>query len=561
MKITKEMTELLLNGSREERAYACARSFKLFAICYFTKYFTHKPAPFHDDFYTDFEDLVYGRITQAAWVAYRDSAKSSIGGTMGCAWIVARKQVIDDLRKKGENVDHWGVREYVNIDCYDKANAENIIFDLVEELQSNELLIADYGQLYNEKRSKEEVTIKRISKFNTTNRIRFEAHTAMTPVRGRKFGNKRPDFILRDDLENAITVRSPVTTEKLIEVLDEGKGGKAQYASELTLGNYIIENGVVGYIMQSVEGAGGRVRFIPVVDKQGVLSWPDRHVKTDAEAVEANRAISDPTRRKISLESKKREMNAAGRRVYEVEMLLDPVAAGSPFFNRKKVEAAMEKATDPAEDIAGLFIWDKYNAAHLYGIGGDVGKGSGDDASTSVTFDYTPIPAQQVASYANNEIPADLFAYELKRHGNIFGQCLIGPEKNSEHGGSCLTTLKLIYPLDLIFQQVPLDKQHENPTGELGWETTGASKFMMLDEFRTAFESGHVVINDIRILKEMRTFTHTDADELGKNRIGHFTKHFDLLIAAAIGWQMRKHARAKPTASTYVQPAHETPGL
>jgi hypothetical protein len=73
---------------------------------------------------------------------------------------------------------------------------------------------------------------------------------------------------------------------------------------------------------------GGRVRFIPVLDKDG-LTWPDKYVRTDAEALAIDKDIRDPTKRKINLESKKRELNAGGRRVYEVEMMLDPVAAGS----------------------------------------------------------------------------------------------------------------------------------------------------------------------------------------------------------------------------------------
>src|SRR5258707_7333867 len=97
MKFSKEKTELLLNGTREERIYATARSFKLFAIYYFTKYFTFQPAPFHDDFFQDFEDLVYGRIKDAAWLAYRESAKTSFA-KIGLCWIIARKQVIDALR-------------------------------------------------------------------------------------------------------------------------------------------------------------------------------------------------------------------------------------------------------------------------------------------------------------------------------------------------------------------------------------------------------------------------------------------------------------------------------
>src|SRR3954468_15256968 len=75
------------------------------------------------------------------------------------------------------------------------------------------------------------------------------------------------------------------------------------YCSGAYIGNYIIEEGVMGYIRKATEGAGGRVRFVPIVDKAGNVSWPDKYVRTDLEAIEANKDIPDPSRRKISLQS------------------------------------------------------------------------------------------------------------------------------------------------------------------------------------------------------------------------------------------------------------------
>lgn len=563
-KLTKEKVDLLVNGTRDERVYACARSFKLFAIYYFTKYFSYKSAPFHDQLFQDFEDLVYGRIKEGAWVIYREGAKTSIA-KMGVVWLIARKLQIDTLRDAGEDVSHWGERLYVNVDSYDKTNAESILFDVVTELQTNQLLIQDFGQLYNQPRSQDQKSLKRISDFITTNTIRVEAHTALTSTRGRLFGNKRPDFILRDDIENEITSRSPAVTEKIISVLDGAKGGLAGHGVSLTLGNFIIEEGVIGYVMKAIRGSGGVVRFIPVVDHGGDIAWPDKHVATDEEAVEANRAITDPTRRKISLESKKRELNAGGRRVYEVEMLLDPVAAGSPFFDREKIDELMQNAKPPKEDKAGFFVWSDFNPSHKYAIGADTGKGNGGDHSTTCLIDFATTPNKQVGSYANNMMPADQFAYEMKREGLMYGECLLAPEKNTESGGSCLTTLKMIYPAEWIYRQVPTDRIKDVPlgSGELGWETNGATKYMILDALRTAVEDGQLVINDIRILKEMRSFSHSDADELGRARMGHSTRHFDLLMAAAIAWEMRKWARVhdpKPAAGDYKQPEYERPG-
>ena len=127
-----------------------------------------------------------------------------------------------------------GERLYVNVDSYDKANAESILFDVVTELQGNELLIADFGHLYNQPRTKDQAQLKRISNFVTANGIRIEAHTALTPMGGRLYQQYRPDFVLRDDLENAITAESPSSPRKIIRVLDEAKGGMVAYGASLT---------------------------------------------------------------------------------------------------------------------------------------------------------------------------------------------------------------------------------------------------------------------------------------------------------------------------------------
>lgn len=565
MKLTPEKIDLLVNGSRDERTYACARSFKLFAIYYFTKYFHYRPAPFHEEFYQDFEDLVTGKVKDIAWIAYRESAKTSIA-KIGLCWIIARKQVIEALRDNGEDVSHWGERLYINVDAYDKDNAEKMLFDVVTELQTNELIIEDFGHLYNQPRSSEQKTVKRVADFVTTNGIRVEAHSALTSTRGRLYGDRRPDFILRDDIENEITILSPVTTEKVISVLDSSRAGKSGFGAELTLGNYLIEEGTIAYIRRSVIESGGRVRFIPVKDKHGVISWPQKYVHTDIEAMEANRDQNDPSRRKISLQAKQRELNSGGRRVFEVEMMLDPVAAGSPFFDRPAMDRLLTQATPPKEEKANLYIWEDFKPSHAYGIGADTGKGNGGDHSTSVIIDFSTIPARVVATYANNMIAADQFAHELKRQGNMYGTCLVAPEKNSESGGSCLTTLKMIYPVDWIYRQIPFDRlmdKEASRNAELGWETNGATKYMMLNDVKTALEDGQLACADERVLKEARSFTYTDADDNRRSNHGHFTRHFDLLMAVSIAWAMRKYARVhepETKSGAYEQQPYERPG-
>ncbi|EAQ33668.1 hypothetical protein NB311A_09891 [Nitrobacter sp. Nb-311A] len=252
----------------------------------------------------------------------------------------------------------------------------------------------------------------------TNDRIRVEAHMALTPMRGRLYQEHRPDLILRYDLENAVTADSPALTEKIIRLLDEAKGGMAGHGVSLTLGNLILEAGVMGYVRKAVNGSGGRGRFIPVVNRQGDPAWPDKYVKTDADAAAVNADIADPGKRKISLEGKRRELNAGGRRVYEVEMLLDPVAAGSPFFDRATIERLIAQCAQPSGEKAGLHLWQEYNPSHRYAIGADTGKGNGNDHSASVLIDFSTMLARESGSYANNLIPAD--SQRSSRNAGLF---------------------------------------------------------------------------------------------------------------------------------------------
>lgn len=544
-----DLTNELLTDDEETRKMLCEQSLLMFAIYYFTEYFSYKTAEFQYELFSDFEDLVAGKIpsNSCAWVTFAEGAKTSIA-KIGLTWIAC-----------------YNKKRYVNVDSNDGENAERILFDVVLNLQTNPLLVQDFGHIYNAPRSKSEATVKRINNFITNLGTRFEAWSTQESPRGRIHKEQRPDFWLLDDIENKITIRSSVKTGSVIDHIDEIKRGMSPQACILYLGNYLIEEGSVAYFMKSVRGSGGIVRFIPVVDKKGKIAWPDKYVSTDAEAVQVNEKL-EGDRRKVSLESKKRELNSGGNRVYEVEMMLDPASAGTSFFDRRKIDLAMEKCVAPVEESAGFMMWGTYNPANAYGIGADTGKGNGGDHSTTALIDFTSIPNRQIGSYANNKIPADQFAYELKREGNLFGTCLIAPEKNAESGGSCLATLKLIYPVESIYRQVPMDRLADIPTGthqtgELGWETNNATKYTILNDLKSAFESGQLVIEDERILKEMRSFTYTNADELGSSRVGHSTGHFDLLIAIAIAWHLRKYAQPKPVASTYTQPDYDTPSL
>jgi hypothetical protein len=397
-----------------------------------------------------------------------------------------------------------------------------------------------------------------VANFVTTNKVRVEAHSTQESIRGRVHGAQRPDFFLFDDVETSKTADSVPITQKIIAHIDEVRAGLGTTASVLYLGNYIIENGTVAYIMRIVEGGNGKVRFIPVSAKDGTIAWQGKYVHTDEEAFAVNKDLPREKHR-VSLESKKRELNAGGKRIYEVEMLNDPIAAGSAFFDRNIIDRLLTETEEAKENKAGFMIWRNYNPSHRYAIGADTAMGQGRDANASTLIDYYPTPALQVGSYANNEIPPDQFAYELKREGDMYGTCLLAPETNAQSGGTCLTTLKMIYDIGKIYRKRDDQKARNIIVDKLGWETTSKTKHDILFGLKSAVEDGKLRILDKRILKEMRSFTYSDADNLGASANDLTTNHFDLIISTAIAWEMRKYAEETPTSanSNYVQPPYE----
>ena len=131
-----------------------------------------------------------------------------------------------------------------------------------------------------------------------------------------------------------------------------------------------------------------------------------------------------------------------------------------------------------------------------------------------------------------------MFAYELKRGGEKYGTCLIAPERNN-HGHTTISKLKEIYPENRIYR---------DETEKLGWDTNLVSKPKMFYDFNTAVNDELVDIPDRILASEMRRY---DKEELNTSKFDdEATQHYDILMAATIGFQMRNHlpqANFKPS--------------
>jgi len=252
--------------------------------------------------FQDLNDLMGDRYRELLWLMFRESSKTSFAKIF-LLWLIT-----------------FNKRRYINVDSFDKENAERILFDIVVEMQTNPRYKSDYGEMYNAKRNADEVTQKRVSNFITNNGVRVEAHSTQESVRGRIHGHQRPDFLLLDDFETNKTKDSKAYTEQVIKHIDEFKTGLDSTAKIIYLGNYITEYGSIQTLLDRAKTDEKlKVRNVPV-EKGGQPTWSDKYVMTDAEAQGTN---------KVSLEDKKKQF---GSLVYSAEMLNQPIDERSQEF-------------------------------------------------------------------------------------------------------------------------------------------------------------------------------------------------------------------------------------
>lgn len=532
--LPKVATDILYQGTDDERRALTTQSISCFALYYFSEFFKYKTPPFHYDMYRDLKDLSEFKVNQLVWVMFRESAKTSLA-RMFAIWCICTKK-----------------RHYINFDSYDKDNSESSTFDIAVQLQTNKLIIRDFGQLFNEKRTDEEKQRKRISSFITANDVKVEAFSTGEPVRGRLYKSYRPDLLILDDFETTKTKASGAITNSITSHIDEFKSGLSTDFWAIYLCNLITEGGNVFRLIKEAENNQMmRCRKIEVV-MNDLPVWPDKYALTDEETAELNRGVESKEHWKISLEAKKRDL---GERVYAENMMNSPEEGGDLIFNRQRIDLLLPRASKPRQEVGGIRYWDEYNPRHRYACGGDTSAGVGRDSCASVLIDFSTNPARQVASYANNRIAPDSFAYIMAQIGNRYGKCLLIPELNNT-GYATITELKRCYDVGMIWRGRKDVKVIAKDGVKLGFETNAANKAEIIYQLKTAVEDGLLEIQDVVILQEMRGFGQMDLSQRS-NATLETTRHFDLLMATALAWYGNNYAPVK-ILKHYEQPASES---
>lgn len=509
MPTAKEVIEkIVLEGTNEQRielygfdatiAYlVIVKKFRVFSRACYSRYFMANEADFHPDMILDMVESYYGKNKLVA--AFRGSAKTSL------------KKLFDVfvlLNDKGK------FRRYTKVLSRDSKNSQQIVTDVYNLMVEVAWL---YGDVFeHEGDIKREETMKG---FTMKNGRKYTAGTVGQAQRGHIQDAYRPDWIWFEDVEDRESIRSMAVTRVTIDRCGEAIDGLAINGSFFVTCNYISDTGVIQWFMNkpSVQS-----RIIPLL-------------KDDADNASVTWKWFTPEKVKEIRDDAAKDGDFFG------EYQCDPQKSTNKFFDLERIKQDIKKCTEPKKESAGVKYWSAYQPNHRYGQGSDHSEGVGGDANTDVVFDFTT--GDQVASYANNLIAPDLSAHEFARIGREYGNCIWAFEVNNSCGGTVRAVAKeLEYPN--LYKRVDDKGVTDKPTEKIGWETNGRTKYAMFFEFRTDYNEGLIKIHDVDILREMKAYTNSDLNE---TTVGLVTKHFDLLMAAVIAWQMKKYAEVVVT--------------
>lgn len=471
--------------------------FNLWARFFFPKYFKSEDASFHEQMNDSNIDVYRNELDAFVNAAFRGAGKD-----------VKTKLFIPFCILN--DIEHY--RRYFKVLSEDGDNSKQAVTDIYNMLV-NPKITQMYPEVFEKTTAKRE---ERMSSFTTSTGVKVIADTVGVDQRGAIQDEARPDFIWFNDFETRKTLRSARETKSIWDNMEEARTGLEKNGGCVYTCNYISEGGNVHKLITEKQSPRKKVLITPIYDdKKKELTWPQRYTIADVEQM------------------KKDDDD------FEGERMCRPNASKDVYFDRETLEAMIAK--DPIKTIADFKIFRPYDPAHRYAGGHDVAGGVGLDSSTSVFIDFDTIPAQVSGTYKSNTIQPESFGDEIYSQSNRFGSCLSAIENNKFD--SAVLKAKLLGTN--LYKTVGREIKVGLKTATLyGWNTNSLTKSQMLSALKTAIADGLINLNDADLIAECKSYTRNDLiDNEPDPRLT--TRHFDLLIACAIAWQMKDHAFAK----------------
>lgn len=495
---------ILLNGNAEEKRAVfefnitdpdelILKKFKLFSRSSYPRFYDSPDSPEHDVTILNYIKSYKGFLNGIE-IGFRGFGKTSV------LKLFVAFVLLNDLTKH---------RKYIKILSKDGKNSKQIVTDVYN-------LIVEVANIYGSifERQGDKKREETMSSFTTEDGRKLASGTVGQTQRGHIQDAYRPDWVWFEDLEDRDSVSSITITEGIIQKADEAITGLSLNGNYIVTANYISDVGVVQWFINKPNI---NVHIVPIITPERKPTW-SRYTMEKIKALEGEAE------------------DWAG------EYLCDPTRVGDKFFDIDRVINDLANARKPDMVSAGVRYWAKdgktfYLPHHRYGQGVDLSDGIGKDSCALAVFNFST--NELVATTDSNTTPPDLFTYEAIRVGQEFGNCIIAPEVNNTCGGIAITVLKDKQYPNIYIREVDT-KVHNIISNEYGWKTTSSTKPQMFYEFKRDYDDGLIKIYDERVLKEMKSFSKSDLKE---RNTGSVTRHFDLLTATVIAWQMKTNAQ------------------
>lgn len=424
----------------------------------------------------------------------------------------------------------------------DWGSSSDNLFDIALNLQTNKRIIADFWQLYFWDKWNEELRTSKktsIGNFHTTNWVRVMWTAIWWSLRWKQFDSQRVDYIVFDDIETNVTIRSANTTARTIRYIDEAITALAPNSKVIVLWNRISDTWVVAYLEDKFSNDKKKSR---VIEKAAIewwkSTWLERFVLMD-------RDLNPKDKEQYSLETIKRQVNTNWRKVFEQEYLNQPMVDWDRLFDVERIDILIaELKSKPVKVVWNWKIWKwlekqrwRWVCHYLMWI----------DISQWYWLDHSVIEVwnidswEQVAEYCNNLAPPEILVQQILWAHHAYNEAFIVPENNSIWA-SVISLLKDKGYWQHMPVQTTIDKVKNIKIQKFGWNTNWTTKPKMIFDLLKDFNEWNIIINSIPLLKEMRAFTNNDvtdtsfdntlwADINGSEQV---SSHFDRLIATAI---------------------------
>lgn len=493
--------------------------FNIWGRYFYPKFFRVEDAPFHAEI-DRYNLAVYrgtllpGARTFFIDIAFRGAAKTT-RTKLFIAYVIANDQ------------DHH--RRFMKVLSADRGNAVQNVTD-VYNLLINRRVNYFYPEVF---RKTVEKRMETMSVFTTATGVKMLADTVGTDQRGDIQEEARPDYIWFDDFETRKTLRSAVMTQAIWDNMEEAYNGLSKDGAAIYNCNYISERGNVHRLVERARDNPAAALLITPIRIDRTPTWTANYTIEDIDVIERN---AD---------------DFAG------EYLCEPAAGHDIFFDRTAVDKQPQRK--PLKEVAGFKMFYNYDPSHRYGAGADIAGGVGLDSSASVFIDFSTIPSRVVATFRSNTIAPDVFGHELIRESAYYGDPILAPENNKFD--MCIGVLKQRGYPRIYFTEPEITRAGAAPrTRYYGWNTNGDTKPKMLFALKKAVEDGLLELSDPELIAEARSYSRDDLMDRDDD-VRLTTRHFDLLIACAIAYQMKDYAEVAKETETYQQPAYERTGL